>query len=360
MTATDPTTFVNSVYEGRGERVIIDARLEEAVTVNAYLFQADYTDVPPIEIIVNPEFGSVQASSTEASIYAPIIGRLPFALRACLKVIWLNGGEGHYSFGTGGLMIHTGNGQGYIDGDSIEEILAHVASHACLDPQYFPSLEWTQAQTEDGGYISTSALNYPTEDATESFLAYLAYRYRRDRISAETAQKIIETIPNRIAFYDNMHLDLRPLIDSEFQINAGLNDSWYNPATDGQGFFITVYPDLGMMFVSWFTFDVERPPPGNTAILGEPGHRWLTAFGPYDGDTANLDIEVTRGGVFDKAQPPATTESGYGTMTVEFADCTAGLVSYEIPSLGLQGQIPIERIALDNVTLCGTLAVQNQ
>ena len=26
-----------------------------------------------------------------------------------------------------------------------------------------------------------------------------------------------------------------------FKMNAGLNDAWYNPDTDGQGFFITVF-----------------------------------------------------------------------------------------------------------------------
>lgn len=29
-----------------------------------------------------------------------------------------------------------------------------------------------------------------------------------------------------------------------FQINAGLNDAWYNPLTNGQGFFITIFRPL--------------------------------------------------------------------------------------------------------------------
>jgi len=65
----------------------------------------------------------------------------------------------------------------------------------------------------------------------------------------------------------------------EFQINPGLNDAWYNPATDGQGFLVTVFPDIQEMFVAWFTFDTERPPEDVTAQLGDPGHRWLTAQG---------------------------------------------------------------------------------
>ena len=144
-----------------------------------------------------------------------------------------------------------------------------------------------------------------------------------------------------------------------FEINAGLNDAWYNAHTDGQGFLITVFPDIREMFVAWFTYDVERPPEDVTAMLGEPGHRWLTAQGPYSGDTANLTIYETKGGVFDKAEPVAFNDGiGDGTMTIEFADCTEGLVTYEITSLGISGKIPIQRIALDNESLCESLSTQ--
>ena len=143
----------------------------------------------------------------------------------------------------------------------------------------------------------------------------------------------------------------------EFQINPGLNDAWYNPATDGQGFLVTVFPDIQEMFVAWFTFDTERPPEDVIAQLGDPGHRWLTAQGPYNGDLATLTIFVTEGGVFDAAEPPATTDpTGDGTMTLKFTDCENGLVNYKITSLDISGEIPIQRIALDNVPLCEALA----
>jgi hypothetical protein len=45
-------------------------------------------------------------------------------------------------------------------------------------------------------------------------------------------------------------------------------------------------------------------------------------------------------------------------MTLEFADCTKGLVNYEITSLGISGEIPIQRIAQDNVGLCEMLSTQ--
>ena len=136
-----------------------------------------------------------------------------------------------------------------------------------------------------------------------------------------------------------------------FAINAGLNDSWFNPATAGQGFFITVFPDLQKMFLAWFTYETERPPPDVTAILGEPGHRWITALGDYAGDTATLDIEITQGGVFD-SPAPAPTQAPGGTIIVKFTGCNAGEVMYDIPSIMRSGTVPIERIALDNVPAC--------
>ncbi len=146
-----------------------------------------------------------------------------------------------------------------------------------------------------------------------------------------------------------------------FHINSGLNDAWFNLATNGQGFFIMVFPELKQMFLAWFTYDTERPPEDVSALLGEPGHRWLTAQGPFDGGTANLTIFVTEGGVFDAAQPAASTDpAGDGSMTLEFADCTAGLVNYSITSLGISGEIPIQRLTLDNVPLCELLNKQLQ
>jgi hypothetical protein len=54
----------------------------------------------------------------------------------------------------------------------------------------------------------------------------------------------------------------------------GLTGSWYEPATDGQGFEVEVYPDFvaagtGSVFVSWFTYDTTAGgadrQPGQTA-----------------------------------------------------------------------------------------------
>lgn len=154
---------------------------------------------------------------------------------------------------------------------------------------------------------------------------------------------------------NNSNVDSQPITviesGSGFLINEGLNDAWLNTSTPGQGFFITVFPDIQKMFLAWFTFDTERPPGNISAVLGEPGHRWLTAFGPYEDDTATLAVELSQGGVFNASEPPVT-QSADGTIVVKFSGCNSAMVDYDVPSAAVSGQVPIERIALDNVPFC--------
>jgi len=139
-----------------------------------------------------------------------------------------------------------------------------------------------------------------------------------------------------------------------FKVNRGLSGSWYYPATAGQGFLLDVLDNLNLLSLAWFTFDLERPAPGVTAQIGEPGHRWLTALGPFDGDTANLDIYWTSGMIFDSADPPAEQVKD-GTMTIRFDSCIAGTLDYDLGSSMVTGQIPIEPVTYESVELCKSL-----
>ena len=138
-----------------------------------------------------------------------------------------------------------------------------------------------------------------------------------------------------------------------FQINAAISDAWFFPATAGQGFFIIVWEKSKSIFLAWFTYDTERPPEDVNAILGEPGHRWLTAAGPYEGDTAVLDVVLSSGMIFDSGEPPVESVKMEGaTIEIVWIDCKAGILKYDIPTLGLSGEMPIERIVEDNVPAC--------
>ncbi len=147
---------------------------------------------------------------------------------------------------------------------------------------------------------------------------------------------------------------------TEFTINAGLNDAWFNPVTNGQGFFITVFPDLGFVTLAWFTYDTELPPEDATANLGDPGHRWLTAVGAIDGDMSEMTISITTGGLFDTAPDEPLPNFNDGTITLKFNNCNEGKVSYDILSIDAQGDVPIERVAGDNVPLCDAMLREMQ
>ena len=162
----------------------------------------------------------------------------------------------------------------------------------------------------------------------------------------------------------------------EIPFNPGLNGSWFNPDTSGQGFFLEVFPNIPLIFLAWFTYDTTQPNPENSiqaathglrqsagktqsmadAVVGDSNHRWITAQGPFDGTSATLDVTLTTGGLFDDPTDTSNSDSGtYGTITLTFQDCNNGTVDYELTAAGLSGSVPITRIAGDNIPICEAL-----
>lgn len=136
-----------------------------------------------------------------------------------------------------------------------------------------------------------------------------------------------------------------------FEINPGLNDAWHYPETNGQGFFISVFPHLGTVSLGWFTFDTELPDETASANLGDPGQRWLIASGKYEGSQATLNVKSLSGGLFDTS-PPEPVREEIGTIILQFEDCNSGSVTYDLPTISMSGVIPIERVATDSVAVC--------
>lgn len=212
ITAADPTTFSRLTYSGQGERTIFDRRVNAFVQLNAHLFNATYSDGLQIEFQVNPEFGSVAAARAQAEYYAPVIGRLPRVLRLHVLTSWIHQGDQPLGGGNNNLLIHTGSiTQGYIASGSLEEALAHEASHTSLDADHAAAAGWRAAQVADANFISQYAQDNPArEDIAESFVPYLAVRLPGNRVDAATVQTILSTIPNRVAYFDAQHFDLSP------------------------------------------------------------------------------------------------------------------------------------------------------
>ncbi len=148
---------------------------------------------------------------------------------------------------------------------------------------------------------------------------------------------------------------------NRFKINPGLNDAWFDPETPGQGFLLTILPEAATLFLAWFTFDTERPLEGSSAHLGEAGHRWLTAQGPYDPNRTEvwLDVFLTQGGLFDSAEPAPETGEPIGYIWIWWDECENATLSYNIAGLDLSGAMFIRRIVADNVPLCEALSADD-
>ncbi|MDX1555718.1 MAG: kelch repeat-containing protein, partial [Xanthomonadales bacterium] len=271
-------------------------------------------------------------------------------------------------------LAETVNGKIYIAGGTNNALVQTHASVEVFDPLSnswsalapMPTGRWEVASAVVSGqiYAVGGASNASARSDMEAYRPASDNWVERTSMPAPRFRLMAEAVGGKIYVFGGftpvqpgrpvsgeVHVYTPPAGGPVFSINAGLNDAWFNPSTAGQGFFITVFEEIGALFLAWFTYDTERPPNDVTANLGEPGHRWLTAFGPYSGNLAELDIELTSGGIFDSPQPQPD-QSVDGTISIEFHDCNAATVAYDIFSAGVTGTIEIERIALDNVGLC--------
>lgn len=213
ITEADQTTYIGLEDAGQAMRTMFDRRGGGAwITVNAFLFKASFDDSLSTEIQVNPEFGTSAAAKIEAEKYAPVIGRLPTALRKDAETVWIHKGIEPFGGGNKNLLIHIGQADLYQADGILEETLVHEAAHTSLDDPHATAAGWIAAQNADPTFISTYAQDFPVrEDIAESFLLYLAVRHRLDRIEESLKNTILQTIPNRIAYFDNQMLDMYPI-----------------------------------------------------------------------------------------------------------------------------------------------------
>lgn len=212
LTPTDPSTFTRLTYSGQAQRKMFDRRVNDWITTNPFLFKANYTDGLSIEFQVNPEFKTVAEAEIQALKYAEVIGKLPIVLRKDVKTSWIHLGTQPFGGGNNNLLIHIGQSTVYEKEGILEETLIHEAAHTSLDAAHAASKGWINAQNTDPSFISTYALDNPRrEDIAETFLLYVALRYRSDRISTSLKDKIIETVPNRIKYFDSQNFNMNPI-----------------------------------------------------------------------------------------------------------------------------------------------------
>jgi hypothetical protein len=222
VTETDPTTILAVNYDTQVDIVMPDSRSTSATTVSAYHFIASYEN-KDIDIYVNPELGDQTIASQEAWYYANIIGQIPLFLRDGINNI--NGIDNvyvHSGFepvtGTGNaLIIYADRALELVAQGILEEVLIHESAHVALDADLASSADWLAAQMNDGNAISQLAYDLPDVDVAETLLAYIAQHYRANRLDVvfgfpAVDQTILETIPNRIAYFDTRGFEMSPIV----------------------------------------------------------------------------------------------------------------------------------------------------
>ncbi len=204
-----------------------------ARSANAWIFKANCDDgANTFEIRVHEDFTKTEAASA-AEKYGEAVGRLPKVLRSGfgknsgINILNIHKGS-HQWFGSsrvGKIGIYTEFATIKLDETRLEEGLAHEAAHVSLDDEVKSDPKWLAARKADGAFISSYAKNNPDrEDVAESFLAYFSARYVPTRIDSDWKDQILQTIPNRIAYFDALLSadDMKPFTAAPVQKVAAL------------------------------------------------------------------------------------------------------------------------------------------
>ena len=237
ITPSDFSTCTISAGEDpRGDRGMNErGHNAGANTVNAWIFEASCDGgTNTFEIRVHPDFTTQQAARTEAEKYGKAVGQLPKVLRsgfgaeAGIHILEIHKGthQWHASLAFGEIRIYTEFG-GHPDFRdlTLEEGLVHEAAHVSLDRNVGSDPKWLAAQKADGAFISRYAERHPDrEDVAESFLAWFSVRFLPSRISEEWEEAILQTIPNRIAYFNALFSarDMKPFTAVSGQSIAAL------------------------------------------------------------------------------------------------------------------------------------------
>lgn len=112
--------------------------------------------------------------------------------------------------------------------------------------------------------------------------------------------------------------------------------SWFNQSTNGQGFFVEVYPEQQIFTFAWFTWldDVDSDP---------QDYDWMTGSGMYAGNSATLDVFRSRNGRFNDPNSPVATTAA-GTATFQLKTCSTATFTYTLTDPMRSGTIELTRV----------------
>ena len=206
----DPTALDDHRHEGSHDRSLMWARNPDRwKNVDAHVYKARY-GTHEADVQVNPDFTEPRAREL-AQRYARMVGQLPAVLREAVDEIEINPGDysasGFHRGWACSIYLYVDQVEAEWNVPFAEEIIAHEAAH-CLEDDYRDTAGWRDAQRADPDFISHHADTNPhQEDFAETFPAWMAVRYRPDRLDDADRALIGDAIPNRLAYLDEAITD---------------------------------------------------------------------------------------------------------------------------------------------------------
>jgi YVTN family beta-propeller protein len=139
----------------------------------------------------------------------------------------------------------------------------------------------------------------------------------------------------------------------EFEIEPGISGAWFDPARNGEGWFVEVL-DENSALVYWFTY---TPP----AVGTDQAQAWIGGLGEIKGSS----IVVPAAEAFISIGPPFGTDFDpervdlrpWGKFVLSFSSCNGGLMYYQSddPDYG-HGSLDLTRLTTIETLECGSPA----
>jgi YVTN family beta-propeller protein len=128
----------------------------------------------------------------------------------------------------------------------------------------------------------------------------------------------------------------------DFGINPGISGTWFDPAHDGEGWFVELL-DENQALVYWFTY---TPP----AVGGERAQAWIGGIGRIEGSGIVVEAAeswISTGPPFGPDfDPERVSLSPWGKIVLSFSGCDSGVMHYrsDDPDYG-NGSLDLVRVS---------------
>gem|GEM_PF-965702 len=210
----DPSSLRDVRYRGTSSRSSYNSNAGEYRDYRGYDFTVSFDDGDELTISVDTNVGSQDAGRRAADVIANPLGQIPAVLRREIEYVTVWDGSGRESAtpSWGAITTYDDTNRQKVNNGFMEELFLHEVAHVSLDRWYYSDRDYQNAVGRDRDYISSYAQDNPSsEDIAETFGAYVAVRFKPDRISESLNNTISRAVRYRFEFLDDQNLDFYPI-----------------------------------------------------------------------------------------------------------------------------------------------------